>query len=255
MRHCILALTLLMGAQIAVSDEAPGQDKAQGVLKFNISSGGYPPFTILSADGNVSGIFWDTLSVIAQRLDLTLEPVQIPPKRSDSLLHQGYSDVTMRAIEWTSNPDEFAFSDPVLMTRDAIFVHQDNPRDIRTVEDLQGGTLLTRLGFSYPWLKEHIDSNKVSIIPVQRQQPMFKRLYHGGARFTGAVSNLHAGYWVLSTNPDWDNAIDEAPIRLEEVGLRLMFPPRHAGLVPEINRELARLRQSGELDRIVNDYR
>lgn len=254
MRHCITALALLMGAQLAVSDDGPGTD-VRRTLKFNIGTGGYPPYTILSSDGRVSGIFGDTLSVIAKQLDLRLEPVQIPPKRSDSLLQEGYADVTMRAIEWTERPGDFLFSDPVIMTRDAIFVHQDSSDPIHEVEDLEGGTLLTRLGFRYPWLEASIDSGKVSIIPVQKQQPMFKRLYHGGDRFTGAISNVHAGYWVLRNHPRWDEAIDEAPIRLDEVGYRLMFPTRHADLVKDFNRELARLRESGELDRIIDAYR
>jgi polar amino acid transport system substrate-binding protein len=253
MRHCILALALLLGAQTAVSDDAPETD-ARTTLKFNVSSGGYPPFTIVYPEGGVSGIFWDTLSVITERLDLTLEPVQIPPKRSDRLLQEGYADVTMRAMEWTDNPDEFVFSDPVIITRDAIFVNKESPHTIREVADLRG-TLLCRLGFRYPWLKENLESKAVEMITVQRQQPMFRRLYHGGDRFTGAVSNLHAGQWVLKNNPQWDDAITEAPIRLDDVGYRLMFPPRHADLVPDINRELDRLRQSGELARIINAYR
>ena len=61
--------------------------------------------------------------------------------------------------------------------------------------------------------------------------------------------------WVLRNHPRGDEVIDEAPIRLEEVGFRLMFPPRHAGLLPDINRELARMRESGELERIINAYR
>lgn len=247
MRHCVIALMLLIWAHTAVSDDVPA------TLTFNVSTGGYPPFTIVHENGTVSGIFWDTLVVITRRLDMQLDSIEIPPKRSDNLLREGYSDVTMRAIEWTANPDEFVFSDPVMMTRDAIFVHDDSPHTIEDLSDLQG-TLLTRLGFSYPWLTEYLDAGTVTIIPVQKQRPMFKRLYHGGDRFAGAVSNAHAGYWVLKNHPSWDNHISEAPIRLDEVAYRLMFPPRHAQLVPLINRELARMRESGELSEIIKSY-
>lgn len=253
MRHCLLALMLLTGAQLAFSDDATGQD-TRSTLKFNISPGGYPPYTIAYPDGTVSGIFWDVLSIITQRLDLRLEWVEIPAKRSDVLLQEGYSDVTMRAIEWAEHPDHFVFSDPVMMTRDAIFSHRNSPHTIRTINDLHG-TLLTRLGFKYPWLEDSIRRGAVEVIPVQDQRPMFKRLYQGEGRFVGAVSNLYAGYWVLRNNPQWAEVIDEAPIRVEEVGFRLMFPPRHAELVPAINRELGKLRESGELDRIINAYR
>lgn len=253
MRHCVIALLLLLGASPAVSDDATATDSLE-TLKFNVSSGGYPPYTIVYPDGTVSGIFWEVVSIIAQRLNLRLESVQLPPMRSDSLLQEGYSDVTMRAIEWTKTPEDFVFTDPVMMTRDAIFSHNHSTRTIRHIDDLDG-TMLTRLGFNYPWLQEKLDSGVVSLIPVQAQEPMFRRLYHGGGRFTGAVSNQHAGYWVLKNHPRWRQDISEAPIRLDEVAYRLMFSPRHAELVPEINRELARLRESGELERIIRSYR
>lgn len=251
MRHCVMALMLLLGAQTVVGDDS-SEPALPPALAFNISSGGYPPFTIVHDDGRVSGIFWDVLSAITDHLGVALEAVQVPPKRSESLLKQGYSDVTMRAREWTDDPDAFAFSDPVMSTRDAIFVHRDSDRDIRTVEDLEG-TLLTRLGFHYPWLENKLRAGEVTLIPVQEQRPMFKRLYHGGVRFTGAVSNLHAGYWTLR-NSTWSDSIREAPIRLGEVGYRLMFPPRHENLVPLINRELERMKASGELERIISSY-
>lgn len=252
MRHCVIALTLLLGAHTAVSDDNPVTDTRKP-LTFNISPGGYPPFTIAHPDGSVSGIFWDTLQVITNRLELRLEPIEIPPKRSDSLLDQGYSDVTMRAIEWTANPEEFLFTDPVMMTRDAIFVHRDSQETIEQVSDLNG-MLLSRLGFRYPWLDDRLAEGSVTLIPVQQQGPMFKRLYHGGGRFTGAISNVHVGYWMLRRNRLWNDHIHEAPIRLDEVALRLMLPPRHAELVPLINAELNRMRESGELEAIIETY-
>lgn len=251
MRHCVTALMLLLGAQTVVADNS-SEPVLPPALAFNVSSGGYPPFTIVHDNGSISGIFWDVLSTITERHGIALEAVQVPPKRSESLLKQGYADVTMRAREWTDHPDAFVFSDPVMTTRDAIFVHRDSDREIRTVEDLEG-TLLTRLGFRYPWLEKKLRTGEVTLIPVQEQKPMFKRLYQGGERFTGAVSNLHAGYWTLS-NTIWRDSIREAPIRLGEVGYRLMFPPRHENLVPLINRELERMKASGELDRIIRSY-
>ncbi|SET17178.1 extracellular solute-binding protein, family 3 [Marinobacter segnicrescens] len=251
MRHCVIALLMLLGAQTAVSDDAVPASMPE-TLAFNVSTGGHPPFTIVHGDGRVSGIFWDVLSAIADRFQVELLAVQVPPKRSESLLLSGHVDVTMRAMEWVDDPQAFVFSDPVMMTRDALFVHRDSDRKIDAVEDLEG-TLLGRLGFHYPWLAERLQQEAVSLIPVQDQEPMLRRLYDGRTRFTGAISNLHAGYWTLKNVP-WGDSIREAPIRLDEVGFRLMFPPRHQALVPRINQELQRLRSSGELDRIIRAY-
>ena len=251
MRHCLIALLMLLGTQTAVGDGT----RPAGVperLTFNVSTGGQPPFTIVHDDGRVSGIFWDVLSAISDRYQVELTAIEVPPKRSESLLLAGHVDVTMRAREWVDDPQAFVFSDPVMMTRDAIFVHQDSDQTIDAVEDLKG-TLLGRLGFHYPWLEERLQQEAVSLILVQEQEPMLRRLYHGGTRFTGAISNLHAGYWTLE-NAAWRDSIREAPIRLDEVGYRLMFPPRHKELVPWINQELQRMQSSGELDRIIRAY-
>ncbi|MCK7543713.1 transporter substrate-binding domain-containing protein [Marinobacter bryozoorum] len=251
MRHCVMALLILLGAQTAVGDDT-SPTGIPATLAFNISSGGYPPFTIIHEDGSVNGIFWDVLSAIAEQYQIELTAVQVPPKRSESLLLSGHLDVTMRAMEWVDEPESFVFSEPVMMTRDAIFVHRDRAQQINEVEDLDG-TLLTRLGFHYPWLEQRLRDGAVSIIPVQEQEPMLRRLYHGGTRFTGAVSNLHAGYWTLKNAP-WGDSIREAPIQLDDVGYRLMFAPRHQALVQGINRELERMKASGELERIVRAY-
>lgn len=251
MRHCVIALLLFLGTQTAVGDGT----RPAGVperLTFNVSTGGQPPFTIVHDDGRVSGIFWDVLSAIADSYQVELTSIEVPPKRTESLLLSGHVDVTMRAMEWVDDPQAFVFSDPVMMTRDAIFVHRDSDRKIDAIEDLEG-TLLGRLGFHYPWLAERLQQEAVSLISVQDQEPMLRRLYHGGTRFTGAISNLHAGYWTLE-NAAWGDSIREAPIRLDEVGYRLMFPPRHQSLVPWINQELQRMKASGELDRIIRDY-
>ncbi|SFR55528.1 polar amino acid transport system substrate-binding protein [Marinobacter daqiaonensis] len=248
--RALAALVLMVGLSPAHGEDAPIPE----TLVFNISTGGYPPFTIIHADGRISGIFWDVLAAITNRHDIGLQAIQLPPKRVDSLLHEGHADVTMRAIEWTDDPDAFLFTEPVMMTRDALFVHKDRAREIDSVHDLEG-TLLTRLGFHYPWLQQKLREGSVDIIPLQEQRALFKRLYQGGDRFTGAVSNLHAGYWVLKNNPRWADSLEEAPIRFDEVAYRLMFPPRHAPMAALVNQELERMRISGELERIIQAYR
>ncbi|MFW5824377.1 MAG: substrate-binding periplasmic protein [Marinobacter sp.] len=251
MRHCIMALMLLVGTQTSTAEDLPLPEKP-ATLAFNVSVGGHPPFTIVHDDGRVSGIFWDVLNTIARRHEFAIRPVQVPPKRTDSLLRQGHVDITMRAIEWTDEPGAFVFSRPVMNTRDAIFVHRDREGEIRHVQDLKG-PLLSRLGFHYPWLERKIRSGEVTLIPVQEQKPMFRRLLHGGDRFAGAISNLHVGRWTLRKS-GWDDQIRQAPLRLDEVGYRLMFPHRHKDLVPLVNRELERMKASGELDRIIRAY-
>lgn len=248
------ALSLLFAFAAMSTSSASEKPQAPDTLIFNISTDGYPPFTIVHEDGQIGGIFWDVLNTIATRHSIKLEAIQLPTRRVDQFLLEGRADVTMRAIEWTNEPHRFVFSEPLLLTRDAIFFHRNQRQDIRSVDELKGLLLLTQLGFKYPELDEALHGGEIEHLEIQDQQSMFRRLREG-TRFHAAVSNLHAGQWVLRAN-QWQEEIALASIEFESVPYRLMFAPKHQAFVETvINQELEAMRASGELDRIRNLYR
>lgn len=231
-----------------------GSEALPDTLVFNISMEGYPPFTILDEQGNVSGIFWDLMASITARHGIELKAVQIPSKRVEQLLLDGHVDVTMRAMEWTRDPDQFVFSEPVLTTRDAVFTHRNHGDRYNTVDDLEGRLVLTQLGFRYPELEDALAQGKIDYLEIQDQRSMFRRLLQG-ERFDAAISNLHAGLWVVREH-GWQDDILLTSIEFKPVAYRLMFAPHHRAFVEKIlNPELKAMADSGELETIRNRYR
>lgn len=248
----LVALFLLAPLALA-SPQARPQDDQANTLVFNVSTNGHPPFTIANEDGTITGIFWEVLEHIARKQGITLKPVQLPTKRVDNFILEGQVDVTMRAIEWTDQPDQFIFTDPVVTTSDAVFVHRSKVADIDSLDDLDGKLLLIRLGFHYPDLDPAFKEGRIEFIELQDETSMFRRLLEG-KRFDGAVTNEEVGRWVLLKN-GWNGTIRVAPLKFDEVPYRLMFGRQHEAFVERFNQELQTMKESGELERIMENYR
>ena len=62
----LMAALLLFPAVGQTSEEPTGNEKP--VLRFNVSTGGYPPYLIVTNDHQYSGIAYDVVSRIAGRM-------------------------------------------------------------------------------------------------------------------------------------------------------------------------------------------
>lgn len=252
LRLGVSGLLMLIGVLVASSPPQAADGNLPASLTFNISSGGYPPFTIREPDGRIHGIFWDVLNEVTQRHGIDLEAAELPPKRSDNALLRGDIDLTMRAIEWTRKPERFVFTEPVMTTADAVFTRRNEDLRIRQPRDLEGKMVLTRLGFHYPDLVTVLDSGKVETVEVQDYQSLFKRLSVPG-RFDAGVVNREAGRWLLRKK-GWQDQFEEQPITLSPTPYRFMLAPENQALADLLDREISALRTSGRLDEIIDRY-
>ncbi|MGP4845583.1 substrate-binding periplasmic protein [Marinobacter sp. 1Y8] len=252
---CIATLWALAAPGFAVCAASPPHTSS-GVpatrVLFNIAPGGYPPYTVINEDGSVSGIMWDVMTAVANAHGLTIEARQIPSKRVDSFMLAGELDATMRAIEWTENPEQFAFTDGVVKAQDVIFSMREQPLALKSVDDLKGKMLLTHLGFHYPALAPYLKAGTIHSIDVPDVQTMFKRLA-GAPRFDGLVSNRRAGEWIIQRN-GWQKTFVREPLVLSETDYRLMFSPQWQPMLGCFDTALREMKHEGLLDRILANY-
>lgn len=257
-RHILLLLTLCLGiltvsSSLAHAQGTPDNTAAERqTLLFNVAEGGYPPYTIVSGDGQVSGIMWDVMNALANAHNLQLEVREIPTKRVEDFLLSGELDVSMRAREWSQHPEKFLFSDTVVKIRDVIFTRADTSLRFNTIDDLKGTTLLTHLGYQYPPLEPYFKAGTITQLTVSSQLAMFQRL-HKAERFDGVVSDLRTAHWLIKTH-GWNGQFAAQPLVLDETDYRFMFAPHWAGYISDFNHTLRKMRDSGELDAIVAKY-
>ncbi|MCK7551910.1 substrate-binding periplasmic protein [Marinobacter goseongensis] len=96
-------------------------EQSTKTLRFNVSPNGYPPYLIVK-NNQPAGIMWDVVTLIAERIGYDVVAEQVPRKRVDTMLQEGYIDSTPRAIEWTDNPEQFLFTDPVVAVEEVLFI-------------------------------------------------------------------------------------------------------------------------------------
>lgn len=222
------------------------------VFRFNISPNGYPPYIIVDQDAP-SGIMWDVVSLISERLGYQIVAKKIPRKRVDQMLLDGYIDGTSRAKEWTHKPENFLFTDPIVEVQEVLFTPKKAGMTHQTPEDLFSKTVVTHLGYLYPALQPHFDSGAITRFDVSQDRDMFNFLLHGD-RFDAAVVDLLVGKWILK-NEGLQGQFTVSAGEMTSFGFRVMLRKECQAFANEFNTELARIRENGELDAILANYR
>lgn len=243
---CVLVLAASAAASAATaSAETP-------TIRFNVSPNGYPPY-LIADQKQPSGIMWDVMQRISSRLGYRLVAEKVPRKRVDRMLLDGFIDANARAREWTENPEQFLFTDPVVQVEEVLFVPSDAPLEFRQPEDLFSRTLITHLGYYYPELEPYFRSRAIRRFDVSRDRDMFTYLRYG-KQFDGVIADRLVGQWILRQEGLQDQfRISGQPF--SRYGLRIMLRQDWQAFALAFNRELARIRKNGELDAILANYR
>ncbi len=249
-RACLLLAALV--ALFALPAQAQNQERAQKVFEFNISPNGYPPYLIVDGE-EPAGIMWDVVELITARLGYVIQTHQIPRKRVDHMLTEGYIDGTPRAIQWTEEPAKFLFTDPVVDVEEVFFFTKDSELEFQQIEDLIGKTIVTPLGYVYPTLEPYFNDGRINRFNVSHERNMFRFLLHS-KQFDAALADRLVGHWILKTEGIAEH-FHSSGNSLSQHGLRLMLRPEWTEFAEAFNRELANIRENGELDAILAKYR
>lgn len=247
----LMAALLLFPAVGQTSEEPTGNEKP--VLRFNVSTGGYPPYLIVTNDHQYSGIAYDVVSRIAGRMGYEVIPHEIPRKRVDDLLLEGVIDATPRAREWTEQPEKFLFTDTIVPVQEVFFSPSESDFHFRGLNSLKDVTLVTPLGYHYPQLEPLFESGAVERYEVSQDRDIFTFLLFGRGIDAG-VADLVVGQWIIRQN-GWQGKLKHSEEAISEFGYRLMVRPEWTSFVDTFNQRLAEMKASGEMEQILDQYR
>lgn len=243
---------LLFSAILIALIGLPTPGQAQQVFKFNISPDGYPPYLIVDGE-EPAGIMWDVVELIVPRLGYEVQAHQIPRKRVNHMLAEGYIDATPRAIQWTREPEKFLFTDPIVHVEEVFFFHEHSNLEFQGIEDLAGKTIVTPLGYVYPVLEPYFNEGRINRFEVSHDRDMFRFLLHS-KRFDAALADRLVGQWILKDEGIADHFRSSGK-SITRYGFRLMLRPESGQFADAFNRELANIRENGALDAILARYR
>lgn len=263
---CLFFLPLLFTASVNASSSSTVNDMPRAgtdvegtkpqdqdrVFRFNVSPNGYPPYIIVD-DKGYSGIIWDVVSLISERLGYQLVAEMIPRKRVDQMLLENYIDGTPRAREWTEEPERFLFTDPIVRIEEVFFVPTESDFEYRTPEDLRSKTLVTHLGYNYPAIEPYFESGEVTRFDVAQDKEMFGYVLHGD-RFDAAIADRLVGHWII-LNLGMQGQLRSTRNSISDYGYCLMLRKDWQDFAKAFNRELKKLKDNGELEDILSRYR
>lgn len=224
-----------------------------GIFRLNVSPNGYPPYVIISDDDQYSGIVWDVVKTISTRLNYQVLPRKIPRKRVDTMLLEGNIDGTARAIEWTVDPDKYIFTDPLVRIKEVFFTRKGKEFQYHQPGDIESLTVVTHLGYRYPALEQMFESGRARRFDVSQDKDMFGFLLEAD-HFNTAIADLLVGQWMVREN-GWQNEFSYSENGISDFGFRLMLRKDWTGFAENFNAELGQLRESGELEQILDRYR
>ena len=247
----LLALPLVLALAAPLTHARSPQ--VPEVLHLNVSPQGYPPYTIVRENEPASGIVWDVVSLIGDRLGFKVEAHQIPRKRVDAMIMAGTLDATPRAREWSDDPDSFLFTKPIVAVREVFFSLAGNPFQYQAPEDLKGYTVVGHLGYRYPRIEPMLASGAATRINVSRDIDLFTFLLNGNFNDV-AVADRTVGQWIIREN-GWQGQFNYSEASISDIGLRLMIRPDYTEFVEAFDRELEALLDSGEIEQILDHYR
>lgn len=236
-------------ADIPTADRSGSESR---VFRFNVSPNGYPPY-LINDENRTTGIMWDVVKTIAERIGYRVEAVKVPRKRVDQLLLKGLFDGTPRAREWTDNPAEFIFTDPIVDIEEVIFFPKGSSAEFRVIEDLFSLTLVTRLGYHFPELEPYFESGQIKRFNVPRDQDIFVYVSRND-ELDAAVADRLVGRWLLMKQDNQDE-FRVSSATLSQFGFRLMLRPDCQDFVKAFNEKLASMHAEGEIEAILSKYR
>lgn len=253
----------LLGACVFFACAAPGgfsaaQDKTLPPLRWGADADGGFPYVFQGDDGKMTGFEADLAEALARELG---RPIKFVQYQFDSLLpgvERGDLDLAMNGLEILPDRlEKYDFSKPYYLYQLQLVVRASETRFTTLKECRDKGLSIGTLGGS---AAERVLQELGVPTEIYEDQDGQYRDLSAGRRIDGVLLDLPAAIYYASPDKQLKHSkADEFP------GLKFLGPPFAEGLygiavkkgnplVHELNDAIDRLRQSGELKRILQKW-
>ncbi|MGV6393964.1 substrate-binding periplasmic protein [Pseudomonas caspiana] len=242
-RSQIMMIVLLLLSQTSAAAEPP--------LRFSVSESWSMPLIQLDEGEPTAGILFDIMKSLARQLGLRAEYHVLPRLRVQAALERGEVDIRCYAAQaWVPNlSGDYSWSLPILYQRDLLIASAATaagpyPRQF------DSETVGTVLGYNYPELQHLFNNHQLVREDARNQEQTLRKLVAG--RYNYAVSSELALDWVNRDLPANQRMKVIAMVSDQPAGCIIRNDP---GLpTQKILRTLVRMRVSGEIQQIVDQY-
>ncbi|WP_248919375.1 substrate-binding periplasmic protein [Pseudomonas entomophila] len=238
----VLALLLLWTTQSLAE---------QPVLRFSIAESWSMPLMRTEQEQPVEGILFDLIQALAREVGVRPQYHVMARLRLQEAMQNGDIDVRCYVSpQWLSDrPGDYLWSVPLIEQRDLLVGHAGDSGPSRP-EDLAPQAIGTVLGYTYPTLEPLFSSGRLQREDSRNQLLALQKLQAGRYRHT--VSNQLSLQWFNRQLPAAQRLRGLAVLQEQALGCLVRNDP--ALPTQALLRALVRLKQSGEIERIIERY-
>lgn len=239
---CCLNLSIGM----AQAENHLEQDRA---MRFAVIYTEEPPYAYSNQMSEYKGIIPTVVEALARELSFEVEFFPTSRKGLEATIINGRADFSWLAPEWSENTDKLIFSDPVLNHREFLyslkpFYSSDKPADW-----VRDKTICVHQDYTYPILTPFFNQKIANPVMVSSEVPI-TTVFLGQKCDLLYISELRADWTFQSLSPEI--AIYRSPQPLKQTQQTFMLSQSWQSLLPKINQAIAKIKNSGELEEIVN---
>ncbi|MFK0094302.1 substrate-binding periplasmic protein [Pseudomonas sp. NPDC090592] len=223
----------------------------QPVLRFSVAESWGMPLVRIEGDQPVEGLLYDLMQAVAREVGAHPEYHVMARLRLEEAMNSGDIDVRCYvSMQWLNDrPRDFVWSIPLIHQRD-VLVGRVGDSSPTPPEQLPPQAIGTVLGYTYSTLQPLLDQGQLRREDSRSQLLVLQKLQAG--RYRHAVSNQLSLQWFNQGLPA-DQQLQVLAV-LEEQDLGCMVRSDPAIPTQGLLRALVRMKQSGEIERIVQRY-
>ena len=238
----LLALLLVWAAQSAAE---------QPVLRFSVAESWSMPLVRIEGNQPVEGLVYDLIQALAKEAGVRPQYHVMARLRLQEAMSNGDIDVRCYvSTRWFNDrPGDFVWSIPLIHQRDLLVGRVGDSTPIPP-EQLPPQAIGTVLGYTYSTLQPLLDQGRLRREDSRSQQLVLQKLQAG--RYRHAVSNQLSLQWFNQGLPPEQQLQALAVLEEQELGCMVRNDP--AIPTQGLLRALVRMKQSGEIERIVQRF-
>lgn len=223
----------------------------QPVLRFSVAESWSMPLMRTENGVPVEGIVFDLLQAIAREADIRPQYHVMARLRLEQAMQAGEIDVRCYvSMQWLGDrPGDYLWSLPVIEQRD-LLVGRPGESNPTHPEALPPQAIGTVLGYAYPTLEPLFSQGRLQRENSRNQLLALQKLQAG--RFRYAVSNQLSLQWYNRSLPSAQRLQVLSVLEEQTLGCMVRNDPQLP--TQGVLRALVRIKQSGEMQRIVERY-
>lgn len=224
---------------------------APAPLRFSVSDSWAMPMAQVEDDQPTQGILYDLMQNLATQVGRPAEFHVLPRARIAAAMAHGDIDVRCYVAQaWLDNPtDDYIWSVPLMVQRNVLVSRHTPPQSVQ-VSKLAPQLIGTVLSYRYAILDPLFATGQLSRDDSRSEDLVLQKLVAG--RFTHAVINE----WILdrfNLNKPPDQQLHKVAL-IDEQNLGCIMRDDPNVPVQKILRALVHMKQSGEIDDLIERY-